>query len=92
MKLVIHCKTMVSSLSGEVAQLAERYLCKVKDVGSSPIFSTKKNKMEELLKHLDFIQSELNHINGALGNISNDVEIIKNDLNHINCTLDNILK
>ena len=48
--------------------------------------------MEELLKHLDFIQSELNHINGALGNISNDVEIIKNDLNHINCTLDNILK
>jgi hypothetical protein len=48
--------------------------------------------MEELLKHLDLIQSELNHINGALGNISNDVEIIKNDLNHINGTLDNILK
>jgi hypothetical protein len=25
---------------GEVAQLAERYLCKVKDAGSTPVFST----------------------------------------------------
>ncbi len=47
---------------------------------------------EELLKHLDLIQIGLNHINGTLDNISNDVEIIKNDLNHINGTLDNILK
>lgn len=40
MKLVINCKTVVSSLFGDVAQLAERYLCKVKDVGSTPIIST----------------------------------------------------
>jgi hypothetical protein len=83
---------IVTKLYGDVAQLAERYLCKVKDVGSSPIVSTKKNKMEELLKHLDLIQIGLNHINCTLDNISNDVEIIKKDLNHINGTLDNILK
>ena len=40
MKLVIYRKTVVSSLFGDVAQLAERYLCKVKDVGSTPIIST----------------------------------------------------
>ncbi len=34
---------IVTKLYGDVAQLAERYLCKVKDVGSNPIISTWKN-------------------------------------------------
>ena len=43
----------VGASNGGVAQLAERYLCKVNDVGSSPITSTKFLQGADLIVGLD---------------------------------------